>query len=136
MNAALTGTAHEVTALARLADAIQEFSPAAFSCSFGLEDMVIFDLLVRHRLPAEIFTIDTGRLPEETHALIATARSRYAREIRVLFPQALSVETLVRRDGPNGFYTSLEARKACCAVRKLASSSSLRSRSASKSLPG
>jgi phosphoadenosine phosphosulfate reductase len=111
--------AHEYDALERLASAMRDHAPAAFSCSFGLEDMVILDLIARYQLPAEIFTIDTGRLPEETHSLIATARARYGREIRVLFPQAEAVESLVRRDGPNGFYDSLEARKACCHVRKV-----------------
>lgn len=57
--------AHELAALARLVDAVDEFQPAAFSSSFGLEDMVILDLLARHRLPAEVFTLDTGRLHEE-----------------------------------------------------------------------
>lgn len=110
---------HEYDALVRLAAAIRDHAPATFSCSFGLEDMVILDLIARHRLSSEIFTIDTGRLPEETHSLIAIARARYGREIRVLFPRAEAVESLVRRDGPNGFYDSLEARKACCSVRKV-----------------
>lgn len=112
-------TAHELAALARLVDGIAEFQPAAFSCSFGLEDMVILDLLARHRLPAEVFTLDTGRLHEETHALIAEAQARYERPIRILFPQAAALESMLRRDGPNGFYSSIEARKACCAVRKV-----------------
>lgn len=111
--------AHEYDALERLAAATRDHAPATFSCSFGLEDMVLLDLIARHRLPTEIFTIDTGRLPEETHSLIAAARARYGREIRVLFPQADEVESLVRRDGPNGFYDSLQARKACCSVRKV-----------------
>ncbi|HRO62053.1 MAG TPA: phosphoadenylyl-sulfate reductase [Burkholderiaceae bacterium] len=110
---------HELAAVARLVEGIGEFSPAAFSCSFGLEDMVILDLLARHRLAVEVFTLDTGRLHEETHALIAEAQSRYALPIRVLFPQAASLEALIRRDGPNAFYSSIEARKACCAVRKV-----------------
>ena len=111
--------AHELAARARLVDAVDEFQPAAFSSSFGLEDMVILDLLARHRLPAEVFTLDTGRLHEETHALIAQAQRRYDLPIRTLFPQAASLETLLLRDGPNAFYSSIEARKACCAVRKV-----------------
>lgn len=109
----------EDEAQARLSNAIEAHSPAAFSCSFGHEDMVILDLIARHRLPVEVFTLDTGRLHEETHALMARARERYRLDIRVLFPQAESLEALLRRDGPNGFYASLDARKACCAVRKV-----------------
>lgn len=115
----MTGHGHEQAALDRLAAAIDDHSPAAFSCSFGLEDMVILDLLARHDLPAEVFTIDTGRLHEETHALIATSRRRYGREIQVLSPRAEAVEAWVRDHGPNGFYDSGEARLQCCAIRKV-----------------
>lgn len=115
----MTRPTHEYDALSRLVDAIREHQPAAFSCSFGLEDMVLLDLIARHELRTAIFTLDTGRLHEETWALIERARQRYGREIQVLFPQADLVERLVRRDGPNGFYSSLDARKACCAVRKI-----------------
>ncbi len=111
--------AHERNALSRLVEAIRDHAPATFSCSFGIEDMVVLDLIARHELPAEIFTLDTGRLHEETHALIATACVRYGVEIRVLYPQAEALEQLVQRDGPNGFYASLQARKACCSVRKV-----------------
>lgn len=110
---------HESEAVERLSDAIAAHRPAAFSCSFGLEDMVVLDLLNRHRLAAEIFTIDTGRLHEETHALMASARQRYGCAIRVLSPQAGAVESWVAVHGPNGFRASLEARKGCCEARKV-----------------
>ena len=110
---------HESEAIARLASAIAAHRPAGFACSFGLEDMVILDLLARHALPAEIFTIDTGRLPEETHALIASAQRHSGRAIRILSPQADAVEAWVAAHGPNGFRDSLDARKACCAARKV-----------------
>lgn len=115
----MSGPAHQDAALARLSDAIRDHAPATFSSSFGLEDMVILDLIARHDLPTEIFTLDTGRLHEETHALIEKARARYGREIRMLFPQAEALEGLICRDGPNGFRASLDARKACCSVRKV-----------------
>lgn len=110
---------HETEAIARLASAIAAHRPAGFACSFGLEDMVILDMLARHALPTEIFTIDTGRLPEETHALIATARQHSGRAIRILSPQADAVEAWVAVHGPDGFRASLDARKACCAARKV-----------------
>lgn len=110
---------HETEALARLAGAIATHRPAGFACSFGLEDMVILDMLARHALQAEIFTIDTGRLPEETHALIATAQRHSGRAIRMVSPRAEAVEAWVAAHGPDGFRASLEARKACCAARKV-----------------
>lgn len=110
---------HEAAAVARLAEAISAHHPAAFSCSFGLEDMVVLDMLTRHALDAEVFTIDTGRLHEETHELMQAAQRHFGCTIRVLSPQAGALESWVRLHGPNGFRASLDARKSCCEVRKV-----------------
>lgn len=107
------------TALALLNEAAQ-LQPAAFSTSFGAEDMVVLDLIQRAALPIEIFTLDTGRLPEETYRLMQRVEERYGRCFKAYFPDAGAVEALVERNGVNGFYDSVENRKACCAVRKLA----------------
>lgn len=106
------------SALALLRDAAQ-LQPAAFSTSFGAEDMVVLDLIRRHALPIEIFTLDTGRLPEETYRLMERVEERYGRCFETYFPAAAAVQQLVARDGINGFYQSVDKRKACCAVRKL-----------------
>jgi phosphoadenosine phosphosulfate reductase len=105
------------SANAVLAEAAQ-LQPAAFSTSFGAEDMVLLDLIRRHDLPISIFTLDTGRLPEETHRLMQKVEVRYGRCVSVYFPQAQAVQQLVAADGINGFYGSVDKRKACCAVRK------------------
>ena len=39
--------------------------------------MVLLDLAWRTRLPFRVFTLDTGRLPEETYTMLETARQRY-----------------------------------------------------------
>ena len=104
-------------ALTVLAEAAQ-LQPAAFSTSFGAEDMVLLDLICRHGLPVSIFTLDTGRLPEETYRLMQKVDERYGRCVSVYFPDAQAVHRLVAADGTNGFYESVEKRKACCAVRK------------------
>lgn len=93
--------------------------PAAFSTSFGAEDMVLLDLICGHALPVEVFTLDTGRLPEETYVLMQHTEARYGRVVRTVFPDAQAVAALVAANGINGFYDSVEQRKACCAVRKL-----------------
>ncbi len=93
--------------------------PAAFSTSFGAEDMVVLDLVQRHALPIETFTLDTGRLPEETYALMQKVEARYGNVVASFFPRARAVQDLVAKNGINGFYDSVENRKACCAVRKL-----------------
>jgi len=94
-------------------------APAAFSTSFGAEDMVVLDLIQRHALPISIFTLDTGRLPEETYALMQRVEERYGRCVATFFPDAQAVQRLVSTNGMNGFYESVDKRKACCAVRKL-----------------
>jgi phosphoadenosine phosphosulfate reductase len=96
-----------------------DHAPAALACSFGAEDMVLVDLIARDRLPIGIFSLDTGRLPEETHALIDRVRDRYGLRIDVVFPDARAVEALVAEHGANGFYRSSEVRMACCRVRKV-----------------
>jgi len=93
--------------------------PATFSTSFGAEDMVVLDLIRRHALPISIFTLDTGRLPQETYDLMQKVEERYGRCVATYFPDAQRVQRLVAENGINGFYASVENRKACCAVRKL-----------------
>jgi phosphoadenosine phosphosulfate reductase len=95
-----------------------EHAPAVFASSFGAEDMVVIDLIARHTLPIRIFTLDTGRLPEETHALIDRTRERYGLPIDIYTPEARRLQAFVRENGVNAFYASVDLRKACCAVRK------------------
>jgi phosphoadenosine phosphosulfate reductase len=100
--------------------AARELAPAALACSFGAEDMVLVDIVARRKLPVAVFTLDTGRLPQETYDLMQTARSYYrGLTIEAYFPNAASVEAYVRENGVNGFYDSVAARERCCAVRKL-----------------
>ena len=93
--------------------------PAAFSTSFGVEDMVLLDLIHRQGLPIEKFTLDTGRLPEETYRLMQAVEQRYGRCVQVYFPDAGAVQQLVALNGINGFTESVAKRQACCGVRKL-----------------
>ena len=97
----------------------REFAPAAFSSSLGAEDMVLTDLIFTNGLAIDVFTLDTGRLPAETYALIDTIAVRYGTRLRVLFPRAEAVESYVNDHGINGFYGSVDLRKACCHMRKV-----------------
>lgn len=105
------------SALAVLREAAQ-LQPAVFSTSFGAEDMVALDLIRRHSLSIEVFTLDTGRLPEETYRLMQQVEEKYGHCYTTYFPDAAAVQALVAKNGINGFYASVENRKACCAVRK------------------
>jgi len=116
----MTLDARVAEASARLREGVAAYSPAAFASSFGAEDMVILDLIHRLQLVVEVFTLDTGRLPEETHALIERAARLYGRAIRIVFPEAGEVEAFVAAHGSNAFYRSIDLRKQCCAIRKLA----------------
>jgi phosphoadenosine phosphosulfate reductase len=92
---------------------------AKFSTSFGLEDQVITHMIATERLPIEIFTLDTGRLFQETYDVFALTKQQYNVPIVTYFPQQSKVEDLLKRKGPNSFYESVENRKECCFIRKV-----------------
>ena len=104
----------------RLLAAVEKnYSPAAFASSFGAEDMVVLDLIARDGLAIPVFTLDTGRLPPETHLLMTTVRKRYGIAVDTFSPWPDSVDAFVADHGRDGFYESVDARMACCAVRKV-----------------
>ena len=90
-----------------------------FSTSFGQEDQVITALIAKNDLPITIFTLDTGRLFQETYDVFHKTLKKYKKEIKVYFPEAASVEKLLQEKGPNSFYESVENRKECCFIRKV-----------------
>ena len=94
-------------------------SQVVFSTSLGQEDQVITDIIARHKIPIRIFTLDTGRLFNETYELIDRTRARYKIPIEVFFPQSNAVEKLVTEKGFTSFYESVENRKECCHIRKV-----------------
>lgn len=94
-------------------------STAALATSFGVEDMLLTDVINKHAKGISIFTLDTGRLPAETYELMQQTRDKYGEQVLIYAPNNESVENYVQKNGPNGFYDSIEKRKACCQVRKL-----------------
>lgn len=97
----------------------RDYQPAVFACSFSIEDCVLLDLLGLHAPAVEAVTLDTGRLPQETHDLIAAYAGRGGAGIRVMAPEAGDIEAWAAEFGNNGFRDSLRARQACCHVRKV-----------------
>ena len=91
----------------------------AFSTSFGQEDQVITDIIFANNLPIEIFTLDTGRMFEETYKTLSKTLQKYNKKITVYFPNKEDVEKLVTEKGAYSFYESLENRKECCGIRKI-----------------
>lgn len=90
-----------------------------FSSSLGQEDQVLTDVIFRNDINIRIFTIDTGRLFNETYELLDRTVARYRKPIAVFFPPATETEAWVAANGINGFYESVDLRKGCCHVRKV-----------------
>ena len=91
----------------------------AFSTSFGQEDQVITDLIFAHDLPIEVFTLDTGRMFEETYQVWHETQKKYGKKITAFYPDTSQVEKMVGDKGIYSFYDSLENRKECCDIRKV-----------------
>ena len=102
--------------------ALEKFSPkVALACSFQAEESVLIDMMSRLRgKEFRIFTLDTGRLNQETYDCMDAMRERYGIGVEVYFPDAEDVQEMVRAHGLNLFYNSIEQRQLCCAVRKVA----------------
>jgi len=91
-----------------------------FATSLGEEDQVITDMIARLAPGIEIFTLDTGRLYQETYDLLAKTQKKYSRvTFKVYYPDTKAVEEMVAAKGINLFYESVENRKTCCGVRKV-----------------
>jgi phosphoadenosine phosphosulfate reductase len=90
-----------------------------FTTSFGLEDQAISHAIFAQDLAIEVVTFDTGRLFPETHQVWAETEQHYGRRIQALVPERRGVEAWVAEHGINGFRSSVEARLACCGLRKV-----------------
>lgn len=90
-----------------------------FSSSLGQEDQVLTDIIFKNDLPVKIFTIDTGRLFNETYDLLDRTTARYRKPVQVYFPESADVEAMVATKGINSFYESIDNRKECCHIRKV-----------------
>jgi thioredoxin-dependent adenylylsulfate APS reductase len=92
----------------------------ALASSFQAEESVLIDMAYRIvRSDFRVFTLDTGRLNQETYECMDAIGERYGVRVEVFFPDAAEVEAMVKQHGPNLFYKSTELRKMCCAVRKV-----------------
>ncbi|MEN8226899.1 MAG: phosphoadenylyl-sulfate reductase [Bacteroidota bacterium] len=90
------------------------------STSLGLEDQVLTEMVLRQNKEVGVFTLDTGRLFPETYDLIARTNKHFKIRMRTYFPEPAKVEEMVANYGINLFYDSVENRKLCCGIRKVA----------------
>jgi phosphoadenosine phosphosulfate reductase len=93
----------------------------ALSSAFGAECQVLLDMIQQNSIDLPIFTLDTGRLFNETYNLISETEKHYSIKIKTYFPNAADIEKMVSKAGINLFYESIELRKECCRIRKLQS---------------
>lgn len=94
------------------------FRRVAIVASFQAESCVLIHMASAITARPEVVTLDTGRLPEETHRIIERVQRRYPIRLRVQMPDPEEVMQLVAEHGPNPFYDSLELRRRCCDIRK------------------
>lgn len=105
---------------ALLLRAVEDFGDVVYSNSLGAESIVLTDLIWSADLPIEVFSVDTGRLHEETYTLLERIQRRYGKRMRVYYPDAATLEEYVSQNGINGFYNGLGERQSCCHIRKVA----------------
>ena len=102
-----------------LAQMTRRFEDITYASSLGAEAIVLMDVLIRDFPEVEIFTLDTGRLHEETYLLLEQLQTRYSRSVKVYYPEAQSVESYVNEHGINGFFRNPDLRQSCCHIRKV-----------------
>lgn len=100
--------------------ALEEFGDKiAISTSFQATGMAILDMaacLTGGRV--RVFSLDTGRLHNETYELIEQVRRRYGIQIELLYPDARELGRMTSLYGPNLFYDAVSKRRLCCEIRK------------------
>ncbi|HUG96087.1 MAG TPA: phosphoadenosine phosphosulfate reductase family protein, partial [Nitrososphaera sp.] len=68
--------------------------------SFGAEDVVIIDMMAEiDKSRAKVFTLETGRLNQETYDVMDAIRTRYGIPIEAYFPDQKEVEDMIRSKG-------------------------------------
>ena len=95
------------------------FKNIAFSTSLGQEDQVLTDVIFKNNHPIKVFTLDTGRLFEQTYDVLDKTQKKYKKSISSFAPDNNELEKLLDSKGPYSFYDSIENRKECCSIRKI-----------------
>lgn len=93
------------------------YQDICFSTSFSMEDQVIIDFVKDSEI--KIFTLDTGRLFEDTYNTWNLTRSKYKVNVKAFYPDLEELEPFIQEKGPDSFYTSVDNRKKCCEIRKV-----------------
>lgn len=92
--------------------------PIAMASSLSVEDQLLTAIIAEKKYPCHFFTLDTGRLPQETYDIIEKTEKVFNIRIECMFPDTMAVEDMVKTHGINLFYENTELRKLCCSIRK------------------
>ena len=103
-----------------LKQTVEQYQKVVLATSLGIEDVILMETVFQQKLPIAMFTLETGRLPEETLTLLQALQKRYEGAINIYFPDAQAIESYTKTHGINGFYQSVDLRKQCCYIRKVA----------------
>ena len=90
-----------------------------FSSSFSIEDQIITHIIASQKLDITIFTLDTGRMFDETYEVWQETKNKYGINIIPYYPNQDALKEFVENKGINSFYDSKENRLECCGVRKI-----------------
>lgn len=101
----------------------QKLGRIVLTTSFGLEDQALTHAAVQAMARTggriELLTLDTGRIFPETLDVWAQTEHLYGVRIAALAPDAPAARGLLAEQGADGFRRSVEARRACCEIRKI-----------------
>lgn len=96
-----------------------EFDDVVLANSLGAEDMVLLDSAWRAGVRPRVLVLETGRLHDETLSLLSKAMEAYPLDWVVQRPDSSVLDQYIDQYGVDGFYDSVQARKACCNARKV-----------------
>jgi phosphoadenosine phosphosulfate reductase len=97
--------------------ALARYGDACAIAFQGGDDIVLLDMATKTGKPFSVFTVDTGRLDEETYLFLDDVRRRYGVSIEFVLPDTNEVRTLVTNKGMNSFRN--DGHEECCEVRRL-----------------
>ena len=96
--------------------AVERYGPRlTFATGFGPEGCVLIDLIARHNLPIDVFTLDTGFLFPETQELWTQLEDRYGVTIRGVRP----VQSVQQQAATHGDKLWERSPDQCCTMRKV-----------------
>ena len=98
----------------------EQYQDVRFASSLAVEDMVITEVIARLKLPIKVFTLNTGKLHQETLDLMAETQARFPElELVQYHPEEQAAHDFDTNHGISSIYDSLEQRKLCCHIRKI-----------------